>query len=62
METQNAKGICVEKNPEISREEQTGVYWKVNSFLEQVFYCYLIHYTERSLLHGNYIRRLRQSV
>lgn len=62
METQNAKGIYVEKNPAVTREEQTGVYWKVNSFLEQVFCCYLIHYTERSLLHGNYIMRLRKSV
>jgi len=25
METQNARGICVEKDPAVSREEQTGV-------------------------------------
>ena len=62
METQNPKGICVEKDPAVSREEQAGVHWKVNSFLEQVFYCYLIHYTEESLLHGNYIMRLHKRV
>jgi hypothetical protein len=37
MGIQNAKGICVEKYPAVSREEQTGVYWRVSSFLGQVF-------------------------
>jgi hypothetical protein len=62
IETQYAKGICVEKDPAVPREKQFGVYWKVNSFLEQIFCCYLTHYTERYLLRGNYIMRLRKSV
>ena len=43
MENQNAKGICVEEDPAISLEQRIGVYQKVNSLLEQVSYCYVIH-------------------
>jgi hypothetical protein len=31
------KGMCVEKVTAASHEKQIGVYWKINSFLEEVF-------------------------